>query len=66
MLHGTSTNSRGVAILLNNTFEYSINDVVKDTSGNMLIIDLKISDDMTVKLVNIYGPNNDDHFFTIQ
>ena len=62
MLHGTSTKSRMVAILLNNAFEYSINDVIKDTTGNMLIIDFKLSD-MTVKLINIYGPNNDDQIF---
>ena len=44
ILHGIHTNSRGVAILLNNTFEYTIKEVVKDPIGNMITLDLKLSD----------------------
>ena len=59
ILHGMRTNSRGVAILLNNTFEHTIQKVVKDPTGNMIALDLTLSD-ITVKLINIYGPNVDD------
>ena len=62
ILHGIHTNSRGVAILLNNTFEYSIKKFEKDSAGNMIILNLQISD-ISVKLINIYGPNTDDHEF---
>ena len=62
LLHGIRTNSRGVAILLNNTFEYTIEEVVKDNTGNVMMLNLQLSD-MTIKLINIYGPNSDDQKF---
>ena len=37
-----STNSRGVAILINNTFEYHIIETKPDTDGNMLCLKLQI------------------------
>lgn len=52
------TNSRGVAILLNNNFEYKVHNVYKDDSGNYLILDTTI-ENMNLLLVNIYGPNLD-------
>lgn len=52
------TNSRGVAILLNNNFEYKVHNVHKDDSGNYLILDTTI-ENMNLLLVNIYGPNLD-------
>ena len=36
-----STQSRGVAILFNNTFEYKSNKVIKDKEGNCVIINFK-------------------------
>ena len=62
ILHGMRTNSRGVAILLNNTFEYTIKKVDKYPTGNMIALDLTLSD-ITVKLINIYCPNVDDTNF---
>lgn len=52
------TNSRGVAILLNNNFEYKVHNVHKDNSGNYLILDTT-TENMNLLLVNIYGPNLD-------
>lgn len=52
------TNSRGVAILLNNNFEYKVHNVHKDNSGNYLILDTTIAN-MNPLLVNIYGHNLD-------
>ena len=49
------TNSRGVAILLNNNFEY---EVLKDKTGNFLNLLLKLSS-MTINLITLYVPNND-------
>ena len=54
---GSSTNSRGVAILLNNTFEYK---VTKDRDERYIILNLDIANLFTLTLVNIYAPNNDD------
>ena len=53
ILHGMRTISRGVAILLNNTFEHTIKKVVKNPTGNMIALDLTLSD-ITVKLINIF------------
>ena len=62
-IHGTRTNSRGVAILLANNFEYKINDNFKDTTGNVLVLDLTIAQDFTLRLINIYAPNDDNPSF---
>ena len=65
IINGAKTNSRGVAILFNNNFEYSIINVDRDDIGNYLIVDIKISE-ITIKLINIYAPNNDNpRFFQI-
>ncbi len=54
---GTS-NSRGVAILMNNNFEYKILDTRIDPEGNYLA--MKITMFQTdVSLITIYGPNTD-------
>ena len=62
LLHGVNTNSRGVAILLNNTFEYKSKNIFQDSAGNMIVLDFQLSD-ISVKLINIYGPNADDISF---
>ena len=51
---GISTNLRGVAILINNTFEYHIIETKTDTDGNMLCLKLQIYH-MSVLLINVYG-----------
>ena len=62
LLHGTKTNSRGVAILLGNNFEYKIHNIYRDSIGNLMVIDIKISD-FEITLVNIYAPNQDSPEF---
>ena len=57
-----STNSRGVAILINNTFEYHIIETKTDTDGKMLCLKLQINH-MSVSLINVYGPNHDEPIF---
>ena len=56
----TSTNSRGVAILINNTFKYEISSTTLDPDGRFAIIDLDIANLFTITLANIYAPNSDD------
>jgi exonuclease III len=58
-----SSNARGVAVLFNNNFEYTIHSVTTDPYGNYIIIDLTIANCSRLILVNIYGPNNDDPDF---
>ena len=61
ILHGVNTAARGVAILLNN-FEYKIKNCNKDTDGNLLLIDLQMSD-ISLRIINVYAPNKDSPLF---
>ena len=61
-LNGTLTNSRGVAILLNKNLEYQITSTKSDSCGNFLYLSIKLSS-MTINLINIYAPNNDNPNF---
>ena len=59
-----SSNSRGVAILFRNTFQYHIEKEIKDSDGNFIILSFRIKDILWT-LVAVYGPNNDEpQFFT--
>ena len=62
---GEDTNKKGVGILMNNTFEYKIHNVIKDPAGSYIILDMDISDERYT-LVNVYGPSDGDRseFFT--
>ena len=53
-----NSSSRGVLILLNNNFEYKVEQIIKDVNGNYLILDITI-DGKRFTLVNLYGPNDD-------
>ena len=56
------SNSRGVAVMFSNNFEFKIKDVNRDENGNFIIISLS-SMDKDLLLVNVYGPNKDDPNF---
>ena len=62
ILNDEFSNSRGVAILLNTNFEYSIISIYKDKEGNMITLDLNFGD-TSIKLINIYAPNKDSPEF---
>ena len=57
-----NSQSRGVAILFNNNFEFKIHSSLNDETGNFLIIDLETNNKRFI-LTNIYGPNQDDPAF---
>ena len=48
-----NTQVRGVAILLNNNFEYNLHNVIKDENGNLLILDITLKN-KRFSLINIY------------
>ena len=56
------SNSRGVAILFKNTFQFKILDEIRDRTGNFLILDCELGE-QRVALAAIYGPNRDDPEF---
>ena len=57
-----SSHSRGVSVLINNTFKYSVHKEISDQMGNYVILDMTIQE-YRMTLVAIYGPNEDNPFF---
>jgi hypothetical protein len=53
-----TTNSRGVAILFKNSFQFNILKEIYDDTGNFMMLSIKIWD-YQFTLAVIYGPNND-------
>ena len=51
-----------MAILINTTFEYQITRIEKDSQGNAIFLDLQIQD-ISLRLLHIYGPNTNDATF---
>ena len=60
-----SSQSRGVAIMLNPNFEHKITQVTKDKDGNKLILEIVFLG-KKFTLINIYGPNRDKPNFYAQ
>ena len=52
-----------MSFLFNNKFEYKIENIVDDTNGNLIAVNITISNDLKLLLVNIYGPNKDNPIF---
>ena len=61
-LSGSKTNSRGVAVFLNNNFEHKVLSLKSDKNGNFLKIVLKLSS-IIINLITLYGPNKDSPGF---
>ena len=57
-----ASNSRGVAVLFSNNFEYSIVSQLRDDHGNLLGVKLNV-EDQNIGLITLYGPNRDDPLF---
>ena len=57
--------STGVAILINNNFDFEIKRVIKDKGGNFIMIHIETINNRLL-LVNVYGPNQDDPEFYIK
>ena len=57
------TNARGVSILFNNNFEYTILDTRKHCHGNFLALKILIENQFTICLIAMYRPNNDSPEF---
>ena len=61
-ISGVKTNSRGVAILLMNNFEYKVVASNLDNQGNMIYVDLMLAS-ISFRRINIYAPNTDTPTF---
>ena len=60
-----SSNSRGVAILIRNSVSMKVNSSFYDPNGRFLILNVLLNY-VSVTLVNIYAPNNDDPDFLLE
>ena len=56
------SNSRGVAILVQNTFDFEYHDSIHDTEGRFCILDVSIRK-TRFTIVAVYGPNQDEPNF---
>ena len=54
--------SRGVMILINNNFSCDIGNILTDTEGNFVIMELKLLEEK-ITLASTYGPNEDKPSF---
>ena len=52
-------NSRGVAILIRNNFDCSVEEIVTYADGRYIMLNVLLKGERTI-LVNIYGPNRDN------
>ena len=57
-----SSQSRDVAVLFKNSFEYVIEHEIIDIDGNYILLDMKLQD-RKITLGAIYGANNDNPDF---
>ena len=57
-----NSQARGVTILFNKNFDYTIHDVKIDPNGNYIVIDLTFHD-TRFTLCSLYGPNKDSPDF---
>ena len=62
-ISGNETNSCGVLIAINNNFEYTCHNIITDTQGRHLILDIELIGVARFLLTNIYAPNEDDPYF---
>ena len=63
IISGTSTASKGTAILLNKTFEYKIHNTITDINGRYTIIDIEITLIGRITLCSVYAPNDHIEIF---
>ncbi len=59
---GYTSNSRGVAVLVNNNFDFKVRNIQRDQAGNWIVLDITMLS-MDITLVCLYGPNDDQPRF---
>ena len=58
-LHGSKTNSRGVAVLFSNNVEYKLLQINTDNKGNYIQLIILCSS-IKINLINVYAADQDD------
>ena len=57
------SNSRGTAIMLNNSFEFTIGETINDKMGNFSLTEIKLHTDFSLVIGSVYAPNQDSPEF---
>lgn len=57
-----NSQSRGMAILINNNFDFKFNNCDTDQNGNLFVLQASITN-IDITMFYIYGPNKDDPDF---
>ena len=60
--NSSTSSKKGLAILINNNFEFTFVKLVTDDKGDFMLLQLKINY-QTFTLVNLHSPNKDDPDF---
>ena len=60
--NSSASNKKGLAILINNNFQFTFVKLIVDDKGNYMILQLRMND-QTITLINLHSPNNDDPAF---
>jgi exonuclease III len=60
--YNSSRNSRGVGILIDNSLNCTVDNILKDPDENFLAITVTINNSV-LNLISVYGPNKDDKLF---
>ena len=58
-----TTQARGTAILMNNTFEFNIGEIRKDPGGNFTLVKINFMNNMDIIIGSVYGLNQDNPQF---
>ena len=64
-IHATFLAQKLILVELQNNFEFKIINCQTDNTGNLILLNIKINNDFTITLINIYAPNTDDPDFFI-
>jgi exonuclease III len=62
LYHNSTTNKRGVGILISRSLQYTLIQQFKDDNNNILVLRLNVCG-TEVLIASIYGPNNNDKKF---
>ncbi len=64
IFHNSQINSRGTAILISNSLDYTVDNTFKDEDCNILLMKIVIKGEgVSVTIGSIYGPNHDNQIF---
>jgi exonuclease III len=62
MFHNSTTNRRGVGILISNNLQYTVNAEIRDIANNVIALSITVCE-IDLLLISVYGPNDNKKDF---